>query len=388
MTMPFSSHLMSPWSRFKLAGLLWGSLTLAIAIFSNLSPASGTEVSTLAVLSKPASKNLVSLTPPMTSEVPEVEQPAGTETSVQSSDLRVEPAARIDELRGAEISVHARDLVVSADASQPPVIPQSVTPVTEAGAIAQADSEPAAPASSTEDLARQSQNPIANLISVPFQNNTNFGMGLYDRTGNILNIQPVIPTTISDDWILINRAIIPVAYQPELGPGIDSAFGLGDIFYQGFFSPSSSGNFTWGIGPAIMVPTATDEVLGTGKWSIGPAAVGLVTSGPIVAGVLVNNVWSIGGDSDRPDVSLMTLQPFFNYNFSGGWYINTSPIITANWMAEDEQWTIPVGGGFGRVFNIGRQPVNMSIGAYWNAVHPDGAADWTLRTQVTLLFPR
>ncbi|HEY9643489.1 MAG TPA: hypothetical protein V6C57_23575, partial [Coleofasciculaceae cyanobacterium] len=211
---------------------------------------------------------------------------------------------------------------------------------------------------------------------------------LYDRTGNILNIQPVIPTSLSDHWVLINRTIIPVAYQPELAPGVDSTFGLGDIFYQGFFSPKNSSSFTWGIGPAALLPTATDQVLGTGKWSIGPAAVGLVTSGPIVAGALVNNVWSVAGDSDRSDVSLLTLQPFFNYNFPGGWYINTSPIITANWLAAGEQWTVPIGGGFGRVFKIGRQPINASIGAYWNAVRPEGGADWTLRTQITLLFPK
>lgn len=150
-------------------------------------------------------------------------------------------------------------------------------------------------ASTQADLARQSQNPIANLISVPFQNSTNFGVGQFDRTSNVLNIQPVIPTSINENWVLINRTIIPVAYQPELAPGVGNVFGLGDIVYQGFFSPKDSGSFTWGIGPAVVLPTATDEVLGSGKWSVGPAAVGLVTRGPIVAGALVNNVWSIAG---------------------------------------------------------------------------------------------
>lgn len=392
MTTPFSSHLMSPWSRFQFAGWLWGSLTLAIALLGGLPPALSVEVPTSAVPAKPALKRPIALTPWMPTGVTEADEPVVAETTVEARDLQVESAANVDELVDAEISVQASDLrlepAARADSSQGSFTVEPVASVADAAAIAQTDSEPTAAAPSTEDLARQSQNPIANLISVPFQNNTNFGMGLYDRTGNILNIQPVIPTNISDDWILINRTIIPVAYQPELAPGVDSAFGLGDIFYQGFFSPKNSGSFTWGIGPAIMVPTATDEVLGTGQWSIGPAAVGLVTSGPIVAGALVNNVWSIAGDSDRPDVSLLTLQPFFNYNFSGGWYVNTSPIITANWMAEGEQWTIPIGGGFGRVFNIDRQPVNMSIGVYWNAVHPEGAADWTLRTQLTLLFPK
>jgi hypothetical protein len=115
--------------------------------------------------------------------------------------------------------------------------------------------------------------------------------------------------------------------------------------------------------------------------------VGLVTQGPIVAGALVSQIWSFAGDSDRADVSLFTVQPFFNYNFDGGWYLSTSPIITANWEGIDEQWTVPIGGGGGRVFNIGSQPVNASLQAYWNAVKPEGAADWTLRAQLTFLFP-
>jgi hypothetical protein len=239
------------------------------------------------------------------------------------------------------------------------------------------------------DLARQSQNPVANLISVPFQNNTNVGLGQFDRTGNILNIQPVLPTPLSKDLLLINRVILPLAYQPELAPGVGNTFGLGDIFYQGFLSPVTTGNFSWGIGPAIVFPTATDRVLGTGKWSIGPAAVGIWSVDRIVAGALINNVWSFAGAGDLQDVSALTLQPFFNYNLNDGWYINTAPIVTANWQAAaGNVWTVPIGGGFGRVFEIGRQPVNLSAAAFWNVVRPEGAADWTLRLQITLLFPK
>jgi len=239
------------------------------------------------------------------------------------------------------------------------------------------------------DLARQSQNPVANLISLPFQNNTNLGLGQFDRTGNILNIQPVLPSPLSKDLLLINRVILPLAYQPELAPGVGNSFGLGDIFYQGFLSPTNTGNFSWGIGPAISFPTATDRVLGTGKWSIGPAAVGIWSVDRIVAGALINNVWSFAGAGDRQDVSFLTLQPFFNYNLNDGWYINTAPIVTANWQASaGNVWTVPIGGGFGRVFAIGRQPVNLSAAAFWNVVRPEGAADWTLRMQITLLFPK
>jgi hypothetical protein len=211
--------------------------------------------------------------------------------------------------------------------------------------------------------------------------------GQFDRTSNILNVQPVIPVPLSENLTLVNRTIVPIAYQPELAADLDSAFGLGDINYTGFFVPATTGNFTWGVGPSILLPTATDTVLGTGKWSVGPAAVGLVTEGPIVAGGLVSQLWSFAGDSDRVNVSLFTFQPFFNYNFDGGWYLTTSPIITANWAASSEQWTVPLGGGGGRVFNIGSQPVNVNAQVFWNAVRPEGAASWSLRAQLTLLFP-
>lgn len=239
------------------------------------------------------------------------------------------------------------------------------------------------------DLARQSQNPVANLISVPFQNNTNFGVGQFDRTSNVLNIQPVLPTPLSEDLLLINRVIVPLAYQPELAPGVGNTFGLGDVLYQGFLSPAPTGNFSWGAGPAISFPTATDTVLGSGKWSMGPAAVGIWSIDNIVTGALINNIWSFAGDSDRQDVSFLTFQPFFNYNLDDGWFINTAPIITANWEASGgDVWTVPIGAGFGRVFAIRQQPVNMSAAAYWNAIRPEGAAEWTLRLQMNFLFPR
>jgi hypothetical protein len=272
--------------------------------------------------------------------------------------------------------------------------PSTEEPRTQSDEPSEAGAEASTPQA---NLAQQSQNPIANLISLPFQINTNFGVGQFDRTSNVLNIQPVVPTPLSEDWVLINRFIVPLIYQPELAQiplpdgsteSIGDVFGLGDIIYQGFFSPRNSGNFTWGVGPILSFPTATDAVLGTEQWSAGPAAVGLVTSGRIVTGTLVNQLWSYAGDGDRPDVSALTIQPFFNYNFDRGWYVTTSPVITANWQAEsDDQWTVPIGGGFGRVFNVGRQPVNASLSAYWNATKPEGAADWTLRTQITLLFP-
>jgi len=238
-------------------------------------------------------------------------------------------------------------------------------------------------------LARATQNPVAALISVPFQNQFNFGVGPGDHLQYVLNIQPVIPMGIGPNWNWIHRTIVPLMYQPSVGGGLGNEFGLGDIQYQGFLTPAAAGPVIWGLGPVVQLPSATDRSLGQGKYALGAAAVLLHSGGPWVVGVLVNNVWSVGGQSDRPTVNQMLVQPFINYNFEGGWYATSSPIITANWQASSgEQWTVPIGAGVGRVFPIGRQPVNLQLSSYYNVEHPTGGPDWQLRLQFQLLFPR
>lgn len=243
---------------------------------------------------------------------------------------------------------------------------------------------------STEALAKAAQNPVADMISVPFQFNTNFGYGPYDKTQEVINIQPVIPFSLSPDWNLITRTIVPVISQPQLSPDDGRTFGLGDITPTFFLSPAHSGKFIWGVGPAFLLPTATDEDLGSGKWGAGPSAVGLIMDGPWVYGALINNIWSFAGDPSRKDVNQMTLQPFINYNFKEGWYLTSSPLITADWMADnDNRWTLPVGGGFGRVFRVGKQPINAQLGAYYNAIAPDDVGpQWQIRAQLQFLFPK
>ena len=238
-----------------------------------------------------------------------------------------------------------------------------------------------------EDLQKASQNPIADLVSVPFQSNTNFNAGPFNRTQEVLNIQPVVPMHLNADWNVISRTIIPLVSQPD--PRIDSSTnGIGDITQSLFLSPSNPGKLIWGVGPVFTAPSASDPILGTGKVLFGPTAVFLTTPGHWVIGVLLNNQWSVGGDPLRPAVNAGLAQPFANYNMAHGWYLNTSPIITVNWLAASgEKWTVPVGGGIGRVFRVGDQPVNASIQAYYNVVRPTGASDWTLRTSVALLFP-
>ena len=238
-----------------------------------------------------------------------------------------------------------------------------------------------------EDLQKASQNPIADLVSLPFQSNTNFNSGPFNRTQEVLNIQPVVPMHLNEDWNVISRTIVPVVSQPN--PLINSSTnGIGDITQSLFLSPVNPGKLIWGVGPVFTVPSASDPILGTGKVLFGPTAVLLTTPGHWVIGVLLNNQWSVGGDPLRPAVNTFLAQPFVNYNMAHGWYLTTSPVITANWLAAPgEKWTVPIGGGFGRVFRVGDQPVNAQVQAFYNVERPTGASDWQLRFDVALLFP-
>ncbi len=245
-------------------------------------------------------------------------------------------------------------------------------------------------AADDSDLARQTQNPVADLISIPFQNNTNFGLEPNHRTQNVLNVQPVIPLNLTDDWNLITRTILPVIKQPDLRTTRDDTWGIGDINISLFFSPSKSSGVIWGVGPALQFPTGTDEVLSSRKWAAGPTGVGLLMQGPWVVGVLASNIWSYAGNDDRGDVNQFLAQYFVNYNLPDAWYLTAAPVITANWEAagNGNKWTVPVGGGIGKIFRIGKIPFNGNIAAFSNVVRPDGGADWTLRIQLALLLPK
>lgn len=238
-----------------------------------------------------------------------------------------------------------------------------------------------------EALAKQAQNPVANLISVPFQNNMTFGVGPDDRVRNTLNIQPVLPFELNDDWNLITRTILPVVSAPA--PGMDRTNGIGDLSFTAFVSPKNSGDWTWGVGPVLVFPTATDDVLGADRYSAGPSFVALTTPGPWVIGALVSNIWDYAGDSDGADVNFFTFQYFVNYNFPSGWYLTSAPINTANWEAESGQrWTIPVGGGAGKLVKFGKLPVNINSQLFYYVESPRGAGDWEWRFQAQMLFPR
>jgi hypothetical protein len=260
----------------------------------------------------------------------------------------------------------------------------------------------------TESLAAAAQNPVAAMYSLPFQNNTYFGAGPnHDQTANVLNIQPVLPFTVGD-WNVISRTIAPLIYVPSVNTGFGAAsfgedttaagaglrgipqtFGLGDINQTFYFSPVAPSPFIWGVGPSINLPTATSNVIGSGKLSVGPAAVGLIMPKPWVIGLLARQLFSIAGPSGRTDVNQTLLQPFVNYNLPDGWYVSSSPVITANWSAAPSQrWTVPIGGGGGKIFKIGGQPINAALQVFDYVERPSAGPKWAVRFQVQLLFPR
>ncbi len=242
----------------------------------------------------------------------------------------------------------------------------------------------------TAALAKAAQNPVADMISFPLQNNTAFGYGPNQRVQDVLNIQPVIPLHLTQKWNLITRTILPIVWQPNASqPTGQGWYGLGDLNPSLFFSPAKSGKLIWGVGPALVFPTATAPQLGQGKVSAGPGIVVLTTPGHWVIGALANNVWSFAGTGSRSPVNQFLLQYFINYNMKHGWYLTSAPILTADWRASSgNALTLPFGGGVGRIMKLGFQPVNISAAFFGNAKYPTGTSPWGMRLQMQFLFPK
>jgi hypothetical protein len=274
-------------------------------------------------------------------------------------------------------------LAQTADSGQTPTSPPAAS-----AATAPPD------AAALEKARKAAQNPIASMISVPFQENWNFGIGAADRVQNVFVIQPVIPVGLGAHWNVITRWVAPIIYQPlsipqASGPPLQTgAYGFGDMQPQFFFSPKKSSAVTWGAGPIFLVPTASQALLSQGKFGIGPTFVALAQPKFGTIGVLVNNIWSVAGHADKPDVNQFYLQPFMNYNLKKAWYLSlTTSGITANWEKTTGRWLVPIGGGPGRVWRFGHQAVNVQSFFFGNVVHPKGASPWTFRMSFTLLFP-
>lgn len=243
---------------------------------------------------------------------------------------------------------------------------------------------------SQAELAKQLSNPVSSLISMPFQFNFDRDIGPDDVGDRItLNMQPVVPLTLNDDWNVISRTILPLVDQQDIFPGAGDQFGLGDTVQSFFFSPKlpTSNGWIWGAGPVALLPTATDNLLGSDKWGLGPTGVALKQQGPWTYGGLFNHIWSVAGDSDRPDINSTFLQPFATYTTPTAWTFGANLEATRDW--ENEEWSIPMHLFAAKVTHVGDQLVQIGGGLrYFVESSDNGPEGLGFRFYVILLFPK
>lgn len=236
-----------------------------------------------------------------------------------------------------------------------------------------------------KELAKESQNPIGKLISVPFELSATPDNGTEDGDIYTLNVKPVYPVALDEDLTLINRLTIPFSYQESLFPGQGSDQGLGNITYQAFFAPKTDTGVLWGVGPALLFPTYSNDRFGDDAWAAGAAAVVLAKPGNWLFGGLVQHLQDYAGDDT---FSQSSFQYFINYNFED-FYLSSTPTMTYDWNADsDNAATIPVGGGIGKLFRFGKMPVDIKFQAFWNAERPEDTGEFTAQLQVKFLFPK
>ncbi|MDR4493977.1 MAG: neuromedin U [Nitrospirales bacterium] len=249
-------------------------------------------------------------------------------------------------------------------------------------------------AQEVKKLAEEVQNPVSDLVRVGFLNNAFFGAGANNHLFNNFNLQ-TSTTRRFGNWALLNRLNVPIIYLPATAfeDKTGSLTGIGDIEYTGFLARDESKRrfkLIGGIGPTFILNTATDDRLGSGKWSVGPTLAVVSIPDPWVVGAIIRNLWSVAGDDHRLEVNLFLIEPFVNFNFSNGWYLTSTPPITANWEAEDKRnrWTVPIGGGVGKVIFRGeKRPINLKLQGFYFLEKPDRAPDWLLQLQFQILFP-
>jgi len=240
--------------------------------------------------------------------------------------------------------------------------------------------------SSAEELAKLKQNPVSGLRQLIFQADVSPDVPFSEDSSSLYSLQVVWPFALNEDWRLITYSILPLIDLPGVA-GQDSTTGLGNTLLNFFVSPREAGNFVWGAGTAVSLPTHSEPELGSDSVGLGPTAILFYAKDAWSAGVVLQNIWSTGGSSDDK-FNVFGAQYIFNYNLNDGWYLYSNATITADWEADsDNRWTVPVGGGAGKIFNIGEQPVSASFQLLSNVEKPDNAPDWGWNFQFAALFP-
>ena len=233
------------------------------------------------------------------------------------------------------------------------------------------------------------------FLALPVELDADSGASNGDAT--ILRIAPLYGFGSLGKMKVVHINLITIADAPGGVPGRpgnpnpepgDRVFGLGDLVHASFLTANTSGNFSWGAGVMLSIPIATDDKLGSGKWSVGPSFRIGYKSGPWNVGAFGGQIWSIAGDDERNDVSQLIVRGAVRRQLPNNWYFVSAPIITANWNAIGQKWLVPLGGGFGKVVNIHSNPWAFSLQGYYNAIKPAGAPDWSVRFSVIAAIPQ
>jgi hypothetical protein len=243
-----------------------------------------------------------------------------------------------------------------------------------------------------ENLEKLARNPVGDAVKIPLAESINFDAGPHGRTSSSLQIQPTIPFPIAKDWLLIPRIVAtPAAYEPETSQASGGSTGLGDMVATFFLTPARTGTVVWGVGPSLLIPTATDTNTGAGKWGLGPSLALIVQPNWGSIATAVQNIWSLPGNSQRTSVNQLQIETSLSYNLPHGWYLLTAPTFSSDWtQSSGDRWLVPFGGGAGRTLEFGKKAVDWNIAVYSNAIRPVGQLypKWQISLQCTLLYPR
>jgi len=245
------------------------------------------------------------------------------------------------------------------------------------------------PLSDTE-VSKEVENPVTRRITLPLRYESYFLDGPYNKTKDTFSIdQAVVPFRLNEDWALITRTKLPAIVQPPKKLGDHWASGLSNGYTTFFLSPEHGDGFHWGIGPVLYYPSATNSMVDVNKWGSGPSAAFIKEDeSPWVFGAVANNIWSFGGPPGSSDrTNQLLLNPFVSYHFAEAWSASSSPNITTDWINSGSKWTVPVGGGFGKVVRFGEQPIKFDLDAYYNPIRPKAANEtWLLQFTMTFQF--